>query len=248
MKNFFSLIMACAMVMALSINTAYACTPRYVPVSQMAWYKNYQKALAYLSGKYTPVIPPAESSDTPADEVPSESVEADEEVDTPEMESQIQKFDSITSKVIATFEYDMQTNSLTTALSSGKGNCLVYSLYSKILCEEAEIECEIVLGTKDPSKLGDNTHIWNRVKLDEKWYWSDTSSCDFMGTDDYVKTETLAASESGYPYLYVLNVDGTYKQLMSTEVDTVAVDVVDACNTAKMSASQAKKDYEKNKK
>jgi len=72
------------------------------------------------------------------------------------------------------FDYDGNNRSIVESLNSKKINNNVYAELFYNLCENLNIECEVVKGFRG---LGENKYsgYWNRVKIGDSWYYIDMS-------------------------------------------------------------------------
>lgn len=168
------------------------------------------------------------------------------DAEEPEL-SQMELFEEIVESVKRDIPtYDMGTSSLSKALQTGKGNCLAYSLYTKIACDSAGIPCYVVFATKDPGSISAGMHIWNRVTINGCKYWCDMSSYVLGYGDTYKLSKTIPASHKGYSNYYVLNVKkGTYKELVALKKNFVYKDEKTTCSAANQTAKLAKNEYAK---
>ena len=83
------------------------------------------------------------------------------------------------------------------ALSNGVGNCQAYSKLYKTMCNAVGIECDLVSGNTYQDGEVDG-HLWNRVKIDGKWYYVDITWADDGAFFDR-------------SYVYQTNLWGTHK-------------------------------------
>jgi hypothetical protein len=80
-------------------------------------------------------------------------------------------------------------------LTRKKAVCFGYATLFKALCEAANIEAEVVSGFSkqtlgSATKLGENNHAWNAVKINGKWQLLDATWTSGLKTttDDFMKT------------------------------------------------------------
>lgn len=78
---------------------------------------------------------------------------------------------------------------------SGKAKCSEYSLSVKSMCDIAEIECHLIDGWTGVGDAGID-HVWNLVKIDGKYYYSDAMRSD-VGYD-YEESKLSPALWSTY--------------------------------------------------
>ena len=69
----------------------------------------------------------------------------------------------------------------------GGGTCATYAMLTCALCGDLGIECYYVRGTAD-NGIERDSHAWNKVKINDKWYYVDFTWNDF---GLYYLTETL---------------------------------------------------------
>jgi hypothetical protein len=83
-------------------------------------------------------------------------------------------------------------------LLRGEGVCQSYAIAFYMMCTAVGIPCEYVTGTAVNSK-GRAAHGWNRVYVNNKWYYVDCTWDDPVGwkeTQKYVMSETLWSSHT----------------------------------------------------
>jgi len=96
------------------------------------------------------------------------------EIIEPQM-SDRQKIQAICLYILDNVEYDItQTkesneNPLTCVLEDGKGVCASYAYFTQVLLKKAGI---------NSFKIENDNHAWNAVKLDNKYYYIDTTNMD----------------------------------------------------------------------
>lgn len=90
------------------------------------------------------------------------------------------------------YDYTYASYNIYDLLINGKGTCNSYSLTYKAAMDELGIDCTVVIES-------DNTHSWNQINVDGKWYNVDVTwdknysksvtpdSTFFMKSDDYFK-------------------------------------------------------------
>lgn len=220
-----------------------AVTPRYTPISSQSWYKSYQSALKQAQDVKVET-PKASIPKVDLSGVDWSKVKLPTTTNTTK-ETQVKTYDKIVDNCLeAITSYDAQNSSLSSALISKKGNCCTFAEYVKIACDIKGIECQIIYGTNDTNSY--NVHIWNRVKLDNVWYWSDLTSCMYTNSTKYAHVTSDLQSFASYKnYVYVLETDGTYKQLSACTLSAQADTVKNTCSGAKQTASVVKSEYSK---
>jgi transglutaminase/protease-like cytokinesis protein 3 len=62
---------------------------------------------------------------------------------------------------------------------------MTYALMFKEMCDIANIECEYI-----PGSAG-GPHAWNRVKVNDVWYWNDVTWYDSRKNENYYLSKTL---------------------------------------------------------
>lgn len=88
----------------------------------------------------------------------------------------------INNYVVNKIEYDetLKKHSITDALA-GSSVCSGYAKLYKFLCNKVGLRCQIITG------YGNNiSHAWNRVKINGKWRYVDTTWNDTTETNDYL--------------------------------------------------------------
>ncbi|MBQ7758663.1 transglutaminase domain-containing protein [Anaerotignum sp.] len=63
--------------------------------------------------------------------------------------------------------------------------CEGYARAVKLLCEVENIDCVLVTGDSGPAFDGKEDHMWNNVKIDDKWYALDTTWNDPVNDDPW---------------------------------------------------------------
>lgn len=90
------------------------------------------------------------------------------------------------------------------ALINGKGTCQAYALLFTRLSREMGLPSKVIMGTDA------NAHTYNIVKVDEKWYYIDTSAKIYLsGADKFPRTQVQPCfQESRYVQNYLNLVEG----------------------------------------
>lgn len=90
------------------------------------------------------------------------------------------------------------------ALINGEGTCQAYALLFTRLSREMGIPSKVIMGTDA------NAHTYNIVKVDEKWYYIDTSAKIYLsGADKFPKGQVQSCfQESRYVQNYLNLVEG----------------------------------------
>ncbi len=128
---------------------------------------------------------------------------------------------NINDYLCQTIEYEMITdyrNTVYGALVDKKCVCEGYAHAFKLLCETYGIECVSIFGTGKTSD-GEEGHMWNAVRLDEKWYavdvtWNDTTESktyflvgsDTMGHESSFADSHLSENKRGDSKVFALPV------------------------------------------
>lgn len=80
---------------------------------------------------------------------------------------------------------------ITSVIFDGEGSCEAYAATFCFLCECVDIPCYYCGGCANPGD-GSYGHAWNKVKIDDKWYYIDPTWCsDLNNLDKYFLSETL---------------------------------------------------------
>lgn len=131
--------------------------------------------------------------------------------------NQYEAYNKVCEKILADIpSYDLNTSNLTTALNGRKGNCCTISTYSKIACDLLGIPCDIIFAT---AGTGLDMHLWNRVILDGKKYWSDITMTQMareqgQGWGEWQKFfDQPSDLQKHYDSFFILDVDGSVKKL-----------------------------------
>jgi len=66
--------------------------------------------------------------------------------------------------------YKITNGDALSGFKNKKGQCMTYAQMFEVMCETAGIQTDYVRGTG-----GGGSHAWNRVKIDGKWYWVDST-------------------------------------------------------------------------
>ena len=103
-------------------------------------------------------------------------------------------------EIIKRCRYDANAENMLSAygcLVDGKAVCEGYAKALILLCTEYEIECVPITGNTTNSNGVVEPHMWNLVKLDDKWYHFDLTWDDPVSTlgDDFVKYDYFAVSD-----------------------------------------------------
>ena len=85
--------------------------------------------------------------------------------------------------------YNDKQNTIEDVLYKNTGACSSFSVVFKYLLNEIGIECDLI-GCANIFEIGGYGHAWNRVKIDNKWYYLDITwdlnlQEIFKGTKDY---------------------------------------------------------------
>ena len=131
--------------------------------------------------------------------------------------NQYEAYAKVCEKILADIpSYDLGTSNLTTALNGRKGNCCTISMYSKIACDLLGIPCDIIFAV---AGTGLDMHIWNRVILDGKKYWSDITMTQMareqgQGWGEWQKFfDQPSDLQKHYDSFFILGIDGSIKKL-----------------------------------
>lgn len=99
------------------------------------------------------------------------------------------------------YDYTYKATTMYDLLVNGKGTCNSYSMVFKSAMDKLGVECIIVA-------LSDNSHAWNQINVDGKWYnidvtWDENytlsgnpDSTFFMKSDDFFKATEHGAWNS----------------------------------------------------
>lgn len=115
-------------------------------------------------------------------------------------QSDYEKFRLIHDRIIGSCKYDEETPDSYTAygcLVKGSAVCEGYSKALMLACAEVGIECLPVVGQGIDDDGAAQGHIWNKVKLDGKWYNTDLTWDDpiFHGAEDYIRYDFFAVTD-----------------------------------------------------
>jgi len=66
--------------------------------------------------------------------------------------------------------YKITNGDALSGFKTKKGQCMTYALMFEVMCEVSGIQTEYVSGTANGG-----AHGWNKVKIDGKWYWVDST-------------------------------------------------------------------------
>lgn len=146
---------------------------------------------------------------------------------------QYEAYDKVCEKILADIpSYDYNTSNLSTALSTGRGNCCTISTYSKIACDLMGFPCDIILGYAG-NAIQMDMHLWVRVTLGGKKYWSDITMPQMAREQGQTwgEGQKIFASASDiqkhYSSLFVLGIDGSVQKLNSLDLDSGTSPVLD---------------------
>ena len=124
--------------------------------------------------------------------------------------SDYEKVREVHNWLIENIDYDtnleaMEPYSISGALTEGKAVCEGYARSFKYILDELNIPCALVSGTATNSNGDTESHAWNYVQLDGKWYGVDVTWDDpiILG-NGYVSEETY--------YRYFLKGSNTFMQ------------------------------------
>lgn len=114
--------------------------------------------------------------------------------------SDYEKFKYIHDTLIFNCSYDESEADSYTAygcLVKGSAVCEGYSKALMLACNKLGIECLPVVGQGIDDDGGTQGHIWNKVKLDGKWYNTDLTWDDpiFTSADNYVRYDFFAITD-----------------------------------------------------
>lgn len=114
--------------------------------------------------------------------------------------SDYDKFKYIHDSIINSCRYEENDPDAYTAygcLVKGTAVCEGYSKAMMLACDLAGIECLPVVGQGIDDEGGTQGHIWNKVKLDGKWYNTDLTWDDpiFHGAEDYIRYDFFAVTD-----------------------------------------------------
>ena len=86
-------------------------------------------------------------------------------------------------------------------LLHGEGVCQSYAVAFYMMATAAGVECEYVRGTATNSSGIPGGHAWNRVKINDKWYYIDCTWDDpiYNGHSGGGERYTYYLSENGWP-------------------------------------------------
>ncbi len=103
-------------------------------------------------------------------------------------------------EIIKRCRYDAYAQNMLSAygcLVDGRAVCEGYAKALILLCTEYDIECVPITGNTTNSQGVVEPHMWNLVKLDDKWYHFDLTWDDPVSTlgDDFVKYDYFAVSD-----------------------------------------------------
>jgi transglutaminase/protease-like cytokinesis protein 3 len=112
----------------------------------------------------------------------------------------------------ASYDYTYSKFNFYNILNGGKGVCQAYAQLVQVMCKSVGIECYACPGTaNNGSSVG--SHMWNRVKLDGTWYytdltWDDSCSIDYslsttLWSDHYADGEYTFSEAISRGYYWI---------------------------------------------
>lgn len=97
--------------------------------------------------------------------------------------------------------YESNNNPLTCVLEDGKGVCSSYAYLTNVLLSKAGIKS---------FEISNHTHGWNMIKLDDNYYYIDTTSIDSVGFYRFIlKNYNICGN-------YIIDVDDDFNSLLSS--------------------------------
>lgn len=174
------------------------------------------KSVGGINTYYTTIEPRAEQNYLKAEFPSQEQVEkaqgyvkymVDQVIVQTSKDSVYQKVKKIHDWIISYVEYDKDNTSKNAsniygALLEKKANCEGYSKLYKYLLEQVGVSCVLASGTVDSTEAKKESHIWNYVELNSKWYAVDVTWDDPILanggtlTDDIMNKYFLKGSET----------------------------------------------------
>ena len=144
--------------------------------------------------------------------------------------------------------YDYLSMRLSSALSTGKADCIAYSLFMYIACEIVGIKCDLIFCTRDVNSLFDGYHVFNRITLSNgDVYWSDTTYVSW-GDDSYRLSKIPKDGQKDQAAYYLIGVDGSTCELDGLNLDLRAKTFSTFCMAANMIVAWTERDeYTKSK-
>ena len=106
--------------------------------------------------------------------------------------------------------YDVSIHSPFAITEYGRGVCQSYATLFQKFCDQLEIPCQFVLGTRNNRGL--ESHAWNKVQLDEIWY-----NIDLTWNDPILGQEPNPLFSGAERDQYFLKSDQTFEQDHSFE-------------------------------
>lgn len=121
---------------------------------------------------------------------------------TTERDASAKFLEAITNRLTYSDKPYLQNSRAWNAWAKRKGHCQAYSKLYKIMCNTVGIECELIVGHVDLNANGkrdeNEGHMWNRVKIDNVWYYMDLAGFDVACSDIYNHDDFYRVRECTY--------------------------------------------------
>ena len=100
------------------------------------------------------------------------------------------------------YQYRQASYSFTGLLDNKKAVCQSFAQLFRLMGLQAGIETECIGGmaTSGPGKTDFETHMWNRSKIDGKWYYTDVTYNEGTGTNKFLLLSEKSFYGKGYHY------------------------------------------------
>lgn len=110
-------------------------------------------------------------------------------------ESERQKYEQLYAFLMERFDYTIETSITPTysLLRYGVGDSKAFALVYSVMCQKADLECQVISGTRNGE-----AHYWNRIQYDDIEYHVDLLACNETGEFVVMLPETM----TGYVWDY----------------------------------------------
>ena len=112
-------------------------------------------------------------------------------------EGELQKYEQLYAFLMERFDYQIETSITPTysLLRYGVGDSKAFAMVYRIMCQNADLQCQVVSGTRNGE-----AYYWNLIRIDDTDYHVDLLACNEAGEFFWMLPEEM----SGYVWDYSL--------------------------------------------